>query len=145
MTNPSIEYNGYIIVFKERDNRWHVMDGNILVITYPASDFHKIKEYIDRKTKKKFDRVPAYYREWGNGWSKVHITSRVGGKVCLISKPGGERRKVPVSQLYAVTKENTSTINLINSKEHDMETLKKVIEELTLSLGPLFGPVEDGQ
>ena len=132
----SLEYHGEQITFDEDREEWKV------VINFKGQ-YHKslqvIKNYIDRRNKKKFDRVLVFIEERTSyfarqrGFIKAVITSvGVDGTVFVVRE--GQKNAEHCGTAYSRNKENVSLIKKIGIAQRKKESAEKEYRELRESL-----------
>lgn len=122
--NIAIVYNNVEIIYDENDNVWRFeLRGR----QRSTESLAKAKEAIDKPLpvgKKKFERFSAYLARHDSGFKIVEVTSIADGpswrnKTEVWITFDGNRQKVGLDDLYAVTPENEALI--AKWKQHDLQ------------------------
>ncbi len=135
MKDIKTEYKGYVIKYTEcfdNTEEWTAFLDS--TCAYSNQSLVAVKKWIDRKEKVKFDRFQAYYREYGEGYKLVTITSIDENGIEAWYSDGEHRGKASLRYLIADTPENVKIIDQLQKISENFQTLN---EQETILRGQL--------
>jgi len=138
-TNLRTEYKNYVIEWIDWEAGFSIIQNDAR-LKGKVRTIKECQEWIDKKEKEKFNRMPAYLLAYDR-IKKVEITSVIDEDHVWVTDKNKQRSKENIDYLLKDIPQNEQIINLIEDIELKMINLTKERVELKVTLERL--PKED--
>lgn len=121
-------YKGYRIEFCERGDKWEAYKEGSMA--FSNSSRKALLEMLDTAEKKKFKRLPIYYRDYtGEGFTLWEMTSVTLREAFIVRVGGRDRKKIwDSSEVGLVNDHNAALVGDIKGYLNQIKDLEKNIE-----------------
>lgn len=121
-----VKYRDMEITYLEDSNGWFFANKSY-------QSLKRAKEAVDRAYKKEFERLEAFWVDWGV-YVKVTVTSLTSEGEAWIVDEGGSRHKTRPRALFEYSPENQEKVNKASEMRGRAETLSNEANDLLRSM-----------